>query len=251
MPTRKPLFKGSDAFPEEMARTDSATFGGLTLLDDIFMSNNKITNLGPGLALGDAISFGQLGVVLSGLNVAGNKITGGATGTDPTDFVIVSQLTGSSADEKVKISSTDTTSNYLELKLSAGSGVFLNKLNPGANEQIRVDVPNILTTFDHKHIRHMIHYLEGGPPSGAFYEIAGSTLFPTNKTWYTNSAKTHKIFEKLIERSIPPATNIAPTPIEYKLYSIDGSTVIAHLKDDIVYSGVFSINRTRTVIINE
>ena len=39
-------------------------------------------------------------------------------------------------DKKVQVSSTDTTTNYLENKLAAGSNVTITKVNPGANEQL-------------------------------------------------------------------------------------------------------------------
>lgn len=45
---------------------------------------------------------------------------------------------GTTPDEKVKVSSADTTAGYLEDKLVAGAGITLTKLNPGANEQIEI-----------------------------------------------------------------------------------------------------------------
>lgn len=45
---------------------------------------------------------------------------------------------GGGSDEKVKISSADTTTNFLENKLVAGTNITLNKLNTGANEQIEI-----------------------------------------------------------------------------------------------------------------
>ena len=39
---------------------------------------------------------------------------------------------------KVKVSSADTTADYLENKLTAGSGITLTKLNPGADEEIEI-----------------------------------------------------------------------------------------------------------------
>ena len=36
-------------------------------------------------------------------------------------------------DKKVQVSSTDTTTNYLENKLADGSNVTITKVNPGAN----------------------------------------------------------------------------------------------------------------------
>ena len=45
---------------------------------------------------------------------------------------------GTDNDEKVKASSADTTADYLENKLTAGSGITLTKLNPGADEEIEI-----------------------------------------------------------------------------------------------------------------
>lgn len=42
------------------------------------------------------------------------------------------------SDELVKVSNADTTAGFLENKLVAGTDIALDKLNPGANEQIRV-----------------------------------------------------------------------------------------------------------------
>lgn len=42
------------------------------------------------------------------------------------------------SDELVKVSNADTTAGFLEDKLVAGTDITLDKLNPGANEQIRV-----------------------------------------------------------------------------------------------------------------
>jgi hypothetical protein len=46
---------------------------------------------------------------------------------------------GGGSDEKVKISSADTTTNYLENKLVAGSNITLTKQNTGANETIQIN----------------------------------------------------------------------------------------------------------------
>ena len=43
---------------------------------------------------------------------------------------------GSGSDEKVKISSNDTTAGYLGAKLIAGTGIILTENNSGANETL-------------------------------------------------------------------------------------------------------------------
>jgi hypothetical protein len=46
---------------------------------------------------------------------------------------------GGTSDEQVKVTAADTTAGYLAAKLVAGANVTLTLLNPGANEQLRVD----------------------------------------------------------------------------------------------------------------
>jgi len=101
-----------------------------------------------------------------------------------------------------------------------------------------------LASREHKRLRDLIHYIDQGPAdgfdSGAFKEIlpAGST-FPTSVIWYTDSGKTKKIVEKLIERSSGGATNTKPTPITWIMYAENGVDVVAKVIDSITYSGVF------------
>jgi hypothetical protein len=68
---------------------------------------------------------------------------------DPTnrDWVVFFDFpTGAiSADELVKVSSDDTTANFLLSKLVGGSGVTLTELNPGGDEQLQIDVPGVGT----------------------------------------------------------------------------------------------------------
>ena len=60
-------------------------------------------------------------------------------------------------------------------------------------------------------------------------------------------AKSKKIVETIIERNISPAEIIKPTPIIWQMYDTDGITVISKITDDIIYSGIFEINRIRTI----
>jgi hypothetical protein len=47
--------------------------------------------------------------------------------------------------DKVKVSGSDTTTNYLGSKLSAGTGIALTTVNPGANEVIQISAPGSTT----------------------------------------------------------------------------------------------------------
>jgi hypothetical protein len=142
------------------------------------------------------------------------------------------------------------------------TGVILNfkSFVPGARMVVTdlgdtIEISSTALTSDqHRTLRHLIHFIDQGPAegfaSGAFKEIlpAGS-VFPTSVTWYTDSGKTHKIVEKLIERSAGSATNITPTPITWILYDEDGVTVVAKVIDSITYSGVFEYQVTREIKI--
>jgi hypothetical protein len=139
---------------------------------------------------------------------------------------------------------------------SASGGFTLADLlaGGGGDTQEATVPPDTMLTSEHRTVRHAIHFVDQGPAegfaSGAFKEVlpAGS-VFPTSVIWYTDSGKTEKIVEKLIERSAGSATNIAPTPITWILYDTDGTSVLAKVIDSITYSGVFEYQVTRTIKI--
>lgn len=104
----------------------------------------------------------------------------------------------------------------------------------------------------HKTLRQLIHFIEDGPAegfaSGAYKEVLpAASPFPTSVIWWGSSSKLKKIVEKTITRSGGSATNVTPTPIVWKVYATDGSTVLATVSDAISYSGVFETSRTRTI----
>lgn len=107
-----------------------------------------------------------------------------------------------------------------------------------------------ITETTHKTLRQLIHFLEDGPGegfvSGAYREITGGA-FPTGIIWWESGSKLKKIVEKIITRSGGGATNVKPTPIVWKVYDTDGSTVLATVSDAVTYSGVFETSRTRTI----
>jgi len=102
----------------------------------------------------------------------------------------------------------------------------------------------------HQTLRQAIHFLEEGPgggfASGAHKEVLGG-LFPTQIIWWESSAKLKKIVELFIERSAPPASRVKPTPLILKVYNVDGTTVAQTIRDDVTYSGIAEIARTRTI----
>jgi hypothetical protein len=100
----------------------------------------------------------------------------------------------------------------------------------------------------HESLRALIHFMDEGPAesASAYKEIVGG-LFPTSVTWYEDGTKTKKIVEKIITRSGGGATDLAPTPITWNMYDTDGTTITATVVDDITYSGVYEVSRTRTI----
>jgi hypothetical protein len=110
----------------------------------------------------------------------------------------------------------------------------------------------LLTIEAHKALRQLIHFIEEGPAegfaSGAYKEVTGQP-FPTSIIWWESAAKLKKIVEKTITRTGGSATNVTPTPIAYKVYAADGTTVVAEVSDAITYDGVFEISRTRTITV--
>jgi hypothetical protein len=109
-----------------------------------------------------------------------------------------------------------------------------------------------VTESSHKVLRQLIHFIDEGPAggfaSGAYKEtLPAADPFPTSVIWWESSSKLKKIVEKTITRSGGGATNITPTPIVWKVYDTDGSTVLATVSDAITYSGPFETVRTRTI----
>lgn len=109
-----------------------------------------------------------------------------------------------------------------------------------------------LTADAHKTLRQLIHFIDDGPAdgfaSGAYKEtLPSGDPFPTSVIWWESSSKLKKIVEKTITRSGGGATNVTPTPIVWKMYDTDGSTVLLTVSDAITYSSVFETSRTRTI----
>lgn len=70
MALRKPLFMSSEGFSEEMATSDTASFGGLTITTSagIDMGGFKITNLGTPTLAADAVTKAYVDATASGLD---------------------------------------------------------------------------------------------------------------------------------------------------------------------------------------
>lgn len=105
---------------------------------------------------------------------------------------------------------------------------------------------NILTEEEHLVVRDLIHFIDSGPgegfASGAYREVLGG-VFPSSVTWYTDSSKTQKIVELLITRDMSQK----PTQEQWKLYDMNGVTVLVTATDTITYNGAFEATRTRVL----
>jgi hypothetical protein len=117
-----------------------------------------------------------------------------------------------------------------------GSGVFNLRSGSGLSES------------QHKILRQLIHFIDGGPAegftSGAYRETTG-TVFPTAIIWWESSDKLKKIVSKEMTWS-----GAFPSTIVWKVYDTDGTTVLATVTDTISYSGPFETSRTRTIAVS-
>lgn len=108
-----------------------------------------------------------------------------------------------------------------------------------------------LTETEHEKLRQLIHFINEGPAegfaSGAYKEVLpANNPFPTQIVWWESSAKTQKIYEKLISYSLGKSK---PSPIQWKMYAEDGTTLLTTVTDTIMYgTGPFELNRTRTIV---
>lgn len=106
-----------------------------------------------------------------------------------------------------------------------------------------------ISEAQHKTLRQLIHLTEEGGPwegfaSGAYQEILpAADPFPTSVIWWTSAAKTHKI----VELTTTYNTNKTVNTEQWKVYDVDGSTVLATATDTWAYSGVFALSRTRVL----
>jgi hypothetical protein len=105
-----------------------------------------------------------------------------------------------------------------------------------------------LTAEQHKVLRQLIHFIDDGPAegfaSGAYKETTPSGPFPTLEVWWESAAKLKKIVQLATTW-----TGVNITAEQWKVYDVDGSTVLATVTDAITYSGVFESSRTRTITV--
>lgn len=102
----------------------------------------------------------------------------------------------------------------------------------------------------HRTLRHLIHFIDEGPAEGFVTGATKTTtggLFPTLVEWKTAGALL--IVDKTITRSGGGATVVAPTPIVWRMYDTNGTTVLVTVSDAITYSGISETGRVRTITL--
>jgi len=130
---------------------------------------------------------------------------------------------------------------------------FRDVANPGTNSEgyTLTDLlasSSGITAPQHRVLPQLIHFIDEGPAfgyvSGATKTVTGG-LFPTKVEWKRQDDTL--LIEKTIERSAGGATNLKPTPIVWKLYDTDGTTVLETVSDAVTYDGIHEAGRTRTI----
>jgi hypothetical protein len=142
--------------------------------------------------------------------------------------------------QNVPVKFTGTPPDGYVLTYSASDGYW--EPQPGANCG--------LTAAEHEKLRQLIHLADGvGGPfegflSGAYREVTGAALTPTNITWYTDITKSSKIVQKTISYN----GVLQPDVISWTSYAPDGVTIFAVVVDVITYNIIFETSRLRTVV---
>lgn len=101
-----------------------------------------------------------------------------------------------------------------------------------------------ITAAQHKTLRQLIHFINEGPGDAfatAPYREQSPNPFPTSVVWYESSAKSKKIYELAITRSVEQR----PTQVDYILYDTDGATELIRATDTMTYAGAFETSRER------
>lgn len=110
------------------------------------------------------------------------------------------------------------------------------------------DAENALSLENHATIRQLIHFISQGPAegfaTGAYREtLPNADPFPTSIIWWESDSKLKKIIEQTITYNI----NKTPDTIEWKMYDMDGSTVLTTIEDVYTYSGIIETSRLRSI----
>ena len=106
-----------------------------------------------------------------------------------------------------------------------------------------------LTVSGHRTLRQLIHFIDDGPAggfaTGAVKQILPSANpFPTSVIWWEDALLTKRIVDKTIVRN----PNKTPATVQWRMYDVDGTTVLETVTDTYAYSGIFEISRTRAIV---
>lgn len=102
-----------------------------------------------------------------------------------------------------------------------------------------------ISPAQHKSLRDLIHFIDDGPAdgfvSGAVKETSYAGALVIEEIWWTSAAKTQRIVDLAVSY-----TGSLPTTEVWRMYGLDGVTVLVTLTDVITYSGALEVERTRT-----
>lgn len=115
----------------------------------------------------------------------------------PADFAALLPIGPEVDPAKVKVSSADTTADFLENKLVAGTGITLTKLNPGADEDLE-----IASAFEN------IYTNDGNVADGRVVSLDGTLTWDRGKEIRTVNGR---IIREVTEASDLPTTLVANT----------------------------------------
>lgn len=115
----------------------------------------------------------------------------------PTEFGALLPISPGVDPAKVKVSSADTTADFLENKLVAGPGITLTKINPGTDEDLEIE-----SAFEN------IYTSDGNVADGRVATLDGTITWDGGKEIRTVNGR---IIKEVTEASDLPATLVANT----------------------------------------
>jgi hypothetical protein len=129
-----------------------------------------------------------------------------------------------------------------------GNIVLFDGVSGTAIKDSGVNLSALVTPAEHETLRQLIHFIDQGPAggfaTGAYAEqLPTGNPFPTSKTWYVDATKAKKIVDQVVTRN----ANKTIATSQWRVYAVDGSTVLETVTDTISYSGVTESSRSRAI----
>lgn len=126
-------------FSDPNAYNSSGVLVNANLIDNLNHIRYRLGTVEELAFTGNYISVEQDQVlVASGVTVLNFEGSVTVEETAPAEVTITITSSGSGTDEKTKVSSNDTTADYLENKLIAGNNIDISVVNDGGNEQVQI-----------------------------------------------------------------------------------------------------------------